>query len=268
MSGSVRLSATIMTKDSMTTLSACLESLSFCDEIIVVDDFSTDGTWEYLRSQWPRVTAFQRKLDTFSAQRRALHERVNGDWMLILDADEVATEELKDELATLLAGEPQHVVYRVPQKNMLPQTWARPVWFWTSMKRLLKTGAVHWDETPWVHAPATYSGSTGKLEGAIIHYAYDSVNHLVRKQISYGRNGARQYHAEGRKSSLFHLLWHSTSSFLKYYVLKGLFRFGAGGFIVAAAQALHVFQKYAVLWELQTRRGEIEERDQVPLESA
>jgi hypothetical protein len=252
----------------MATLPACLASLAFCDEIVVVDDYSTDGTWEYLASQAPKVTAFQRRLDTFSAQRRALHERVSGEWMLILDADEVATDELKKELQTLLAGSPRHVAFRVPQKNMLPEAWARPVWFWTSMKRLLKTDAVHWEETPWIHAPATYSGSTGKLESGIIHYAYDSVNHLMRKQIAYGRNGARQYHAEGRKSSLFQMLWHSTSSFVKYYLFKGLFRFGAGGFIVSAAQALHVFQKYAVLWELQTRRAEIVERDQVPLESA
>jgi glycosyltransferase involved in cell wall biosynthesis len=256
-----------MTKDSMATLPACIDSLEFCDEIIVVDDYSTDGTWEYLATRAPKVSAFQRQLDSFSAQRRALHERVNGKWMLILDADEVATEELAREIESLLAGAPRHVAYRVPQKNVLPRAWARPVWFWTSMKRLLETDAVRWEVTPWIHAPATYSGSTGRLRAGIIHYAYDSVNHLMRKQISYGRNGALQYHAEGRKSSLFHLLWHPTSTFLKYYGLKGLFRFGAGGFLVAAAQALHAFQKYAVLWELRTRRDEIEERGKVPLES-
>ncbi|MCI0569864.1 MAG: glycosyltransferase family 2 protein [Myxococcaceae bacterium] len=249
-STAILLSAAVMTKDSMGTLEACLDSLDFCDEIVVVDDFSTDGTWEYLQSRGGQVRAFQRKLDTFASHRRALAEATRGEWILIVDADERAMPGLGEEVRDVLRRGARHDAYHVPQKNVLPDHWERPVFFWTSQKRLLRKGRVRWADSQWVHVPAIHEGKAGRLTHGLHHRSYDSVSHLLRKQLVYAQSSARHFHARGRRASMLRACLHTAGAFLKFYVAKRLFRFGMGGLTVASALAFHAFAKYALLWEL------------------
>ena len=184
--------------------------------------------------------------------------------MLIVDADEAATPELAQELKALLASNPAHVAYRVPFKNLLPEAWGTGGYFWTSQKRLLKRGAVRWSDSQWVHVPAEHEGKAGRLRHGLIHRPFDSLSHLIRKQVSYGTSGAQHFHAVGRHSSLLRTWVHTAGAFLKYYVFKGLFRFGVGGFAAASGLALNVLLKYSLLWELENSRGPIPERAAVP----
>ncbi|ATB32130.1 glycosyltransferase family 2 protein [Melittangium boletus] len=259
----ILLSAAVMTKNSLRTLKDCLDSLDFCDEIVVVDDHSTDGTWEYLQSRGGKVRAFQRKLDTFASHRRAMCSRARGQWVLIVDADENALPGLGEEIRELLSQNPRHDAYHVPQKNTLPDHWPRPVHFWTSQKRLLRLGKVRWADSEWIHVPAIHEGKAGRLKHGLRHRSYDSVSHLLRKQISYAQSGARHFHSLGRRASLMKACTHSTGAFIKFYLLKGLFRFGMGGLTVATALSFHAFAKYAFLWELGSGVAE-SERELVP----
>ena len=252
----VLLSAAVMTKDSLRTLRECLDSLDFCDEIVVVDDHSTDGTWEYLQSRGGKVRAFQRALDTFAAHRRALCAEARGAWVLIVDADEMALPGLGEEVRELLGrGAPPHDAYHVPQQNILPAHWPRPVYFWTSQKRLLRRDKVRWADSEWIHVPALHEGTAGRLRHGLRHRSYDSVSHLLRKQVSYAQSGARHFHALGRRASMGKACTHSVGAFFKFYLFKGLCRFGMGGLTVAVALAFHVFAKYALLWELNASGG-------------
>jgi glycosyltransferase involved in cell wall biosynthesis len=247
----ILLSAAVMTKDSLRTLKECLDSLDFCDEIVVVDDHSTDGTWEYLQSRGGKIRTFQRKLDTFASHRRALCAQARGQWVLIVDADEKALPGMGEEIRELLSrGSPPHDAYHVPQKNTLPDHWPRPVYFWTSQKRLLRLGKVRWEDSEWIHVPAVHEGKAGRLKHGLAHRSYDSVSHLLRKQISYAQSGAKHFHALGRRASLAKACTHSIGAFFKFYFFKGLFRFGMGGLTVATALSFHVFAKYALLWEM------------------
>ena len=260
------ITAAVMTKNSMGTLPACIESLSFCERIVVMDDFSDDGTWEYVQALGEHVTCVQRKLDTFVGQRRAMCSHVKTDWVLIVDAVEVALEGLAEEICSLLDRGPSATAYHVPQKNVLPKHWPEPVHFWTSQKRLLNLTDVHWDDSNWIHVPALHSGSAGRLEHGLKHHSYDSMMHLLRKQLYYGESGGMHFHGKGKSVSLIGVWVRMIATFFKHYLFKGLFRFGFGGFSVACAFAFYVFAKYAFLWEYNSGRAE-SERSLVPGEN-
>lgn len=268
-SPATRLSGCVMTKNSLHTLKACLDSIeSFCDEVVVVDDHSDDGTWEYLleRGQRGKVRPLRRKLDTFAAHRRWLASQAQGQWLLIVDADEEALPGMGDEILQLLNTNPGEDAFHVPQKNVLPDHWPRPVWFWTSQKRLLRKSSVHWADSNWVHVPALHQGPAGRLRHGLLHHSYDSVMHLLKKQLYYAQSGSK--HWKGKKhSSLFTIIIKTLGAFLKYYLFKGLVRFGTGGFVVAFALAIHAFSKYALLWE-ENKGAVIHERAEVPGESS
>lgn len=259
----IRLSAALSTKDSMATLPACLDSLDFCDEIVVVDDHSTDGTWEHLQARGGKVRPFQRRLDSLARHRRALVEQTRGQWLLIVDADEAALPGLGDEIIALLDSEPRQDAFHVPQKNLLPAHWPRSVHFWTSQKRLLRKGAISWSDSQWVHTPAVHRGRAGRLRHGLLHHSFDSVMHLTRKQLAYGRSGAQHFHRRGRKAGFWTTVGHTLGAFLKYYLGKGLVWRGMGGFVVAFSHAFYAFTKYALLWELSHGRAE-SERSAVP----
>ena len=255
-----------MTKDSMATLESCLASLAFCDEIVVVDDYSSDGTWEFLQTQGGKVRCFQRRLDTFVAHRRALCERAQGDWILLVDADECALDGLGEELRGLIAEGPQHDAYFLPLRNVLPRQWPRPVHFSTTQKRLFRRGGVWWEDSTWIHVPALHKGKAGNLRHGVEHRIYDSMPHMIRKQVAYGQSGARHLYGCGKKSAgALGVARHMAAAFAKFYLVKGLWRQGMGGLCVALAKAFYVYVKYAALWELEATGGvAIAERRQVP----
>jgi (heptosyl)LPS beta-1,4-glucosyltransferase len=243
----MKLSATVMSHDSIATLPRCLSSLEFCDEIVVVDDASTDGTWEFLQTQ-PKVVALKRTLDTFSRQRAFLKQHVRGAWMLIVDADEEVSPALADEIRRVVAGATPHAAFRVPMKNLLPAHWTTKVHYYDHQKRLLRADAASWPESSSIHAPASIRGSLGRLRGHIVHHSFDSLGHLVRKQLSYAESGARAL--AGRPSpSGVRIAGRSLGAFFKFFVVKGLFRFGAPGLIAAVSLALQTFLKLSLRWE-------------------
>lgn len=246
----MRLSACVMTKNSMRTLPACLDSIEpFVDEVIVVDDRSTDGTWEYLQRRAGKIRPLTRELDTFAGQRRFMCGQASGEWLLVVDADEEALPGLGDEVRRVVDSNPEPDAFHVPQQNVLPAHWPRPVHFWTSQKRLLRNGKVAWPDADWVHTPVTHAGRAGRLRHGLRHRSYDSVMHLLKKQLYYGQSGAKHYGRRGKRSSYAIIVAKTLFAFAKYFVLKGLFRFGAGGFVVAFSLAFYDFAKYALLWE-------------------
>jgi glycosyltransferase involved in cell wall biosynthesis len=261
----MQLSGCVMTKNSLRTLAACLDSIErFCDEVVVVDDGSTDGTWDYLleRRQGGKIRPLRRALDTFASQRRWMVSQAKGEWVLIVDADEEALPGLGDEVLGVLASKPARDAFYVPQKNVLPAHWPKPVWFWTSQKRLLRKERVRWDDSNWVHVPALHHGKAGRLRHGLLHHSYDSVMHLLKKQLYYAQSGSRHWTLK-KTSGFSTIVLRTLSAFVKYYFVKGLVRFGTGGFVVAFSLAVHGFSKYALLWEANLG-AVVDERGAVP----
>jgi hypothetical protein len=101
------------------------------------------------------------------------------------------------------------------------------------------------------------------LKHGLLHHSFDSVTHLLRKQLAYARSGAEHLHAEGRRSGLALTVVKTAAAFFKFYVIKGLLRFGMGGLVVASSLAFYDFAEYAQLWELSSGRP-ADERAEVP----
>lgn len=175
-------------------------------------------------------------------------DQARGQWVLIVDADEAALPGLGEEVHRLLAGNPKSDAYHVPQKNLLPAHWPSPVWFWTSQKRLLRRGKVRWADSSWVHVPALHDGRAGRLRHGLVHHSYDSVMHLLKKQLYYAQSGAKHWRSR-KPSGLLVCTAATFIAFWKYYLFKGLLRFGMGGMVVSLALSFHAFAKYALLWE-------------------
>jgi glycosyltransferase involved in cell wall biosynthesis len=246
----VRLSASVMTHNSLDLLPRCVEALAFCDEVVLVDDHSTDGTLEWAQAQGERVRVVHRRLDNLPSQRRFQQETARGEWLLIVDADEVVTPELAREIRAAIDAPGAPDAFHVPQKNLLPAFWPRPVRFFTSQKRLMRRAAVTWGEAEWVHAPVVHPGRAGRLRGHLVHWSFDSVPHLLKKQLHYGLSTARHLHRQGKRTSLGGIVVHVAVAFFKFYFVRGLVLRGTGGFVVAASLAGSAFVKYAALWEL------------------
>lgn len=244
-----RLTASIMTHDSLALLPACVAALSFCDEIVLVDDRSTDGTQAWAAAQGLRVCS--RELDNLPNQRRFQRDTAAGEWLLIIDADEVVTPALAREIRATLDARPTADAFFLRLDNVLPAFWPRRVHYRTGQKRLLRRSAVDWAPADWVHAPVLHAGRAPWLQGHMVHHSFDSVPHLFRKQLQYGLSGGRHLHARGKRTSLFGLLGHALAAFLKFFFGRGLCWQGPGGLIVATALTGSTFIKYATLWELQ-----------------
>lgn len=246
----VHLSATLMTWNSAKTLPACLARLGFCDEIVVVDDFSTDGTWEWLSAQQDgRLKIFQHRLTTFAEQRRFLQHKAAGQWLLIVDADEEVSPELAEEILAATHSGRDVAGYSLRLRTYAPPFWKTRPWYDVFQKRLLRADRVSWPDSASVHAPAEIRGPLGRLAAPLWHSSFDSGAHFMRKQLAYAGTVAIENHARGRAGTFARAVLHGAAAFVKYYFLKGLIRFGAAGAFVAFGLSAQHFLQYFFLWE-------------------
>lgn len=242
-----RLSATVICKDEAEKIRGCLESVRFCDEVVVVDSGSADGTLEICReladvvveADWPGHVA---------QKNRAL-DLATGEWVLPLDADERVTPELAEEIRLLLGEEPRFDGYRVNRHVHYLGRWIdHSGWYPEPRVRLFRRAKGRWGGVN-PHDEVVVEGAVGDLRGEIVHYTYDDLEDHVRTLNRFSSILAREHGARGRRFSWASLCLRPPLEFLKKYVLKRGFLDGAPGFFVAVLSAFYVFLKFAKLWE-------------------
>lgn len=260
----VPLSGLVVCRDEAARIGPCLESLRFCDEIVVVDSGSTDGTLEIATRFGARV--FERPFESINDQKEFGREVARGAWLLNLDADEVVTPPLQEEITRVLAnGDDDGVdAYRIPFRNHFRSVWVRRSGYYPDPHvRLIRRTRARWDRSAPVHDKILVDGRTGMLRGHINHYSFESISDFIHKSNTYASSFATRAHANGRRAGFFTIAMHTLGRFLKAYVVKGGFLEGALGLTISGLQAYEVFQKYVRLWELnrfpsvegETRRG-------------
>ncbi len=244
------ISAFIVCCNEERNIRRCLESVRWCDEILVIDSGSTDQTLEICREYTQRI--FERPWPGFVAQKQFGLEQCRGEWILNLDADEEVSPELRDEI--LRAIEPPHsdglngfqlsrVVF------YLNRWWRKGGWYPEYRLRLCRRAATTWGgKDP--HEKATVVGRTKRLKGELRHYTYSDMGHQIRSLNNYSSTAARSMFENGKKASMIKLLFNPPARFLKFYLVKRGFREGLPGLIVALLESYYVFMKYAKLWEL------------------
>jgi glycosyltransferase involved in cell wall biosynthesis len=248
----VPLTATVITRDEAANIDACLASLVWADEILVVDCHSTDDTASRARARGARVIV--RDWPGYAAQKNFAASEARHDWILSVDADERVTPELADEICRVIGSGADRAGYRVPRLTWHLGKWIRTTdWYPDYQLRLYDRRRADWPARP-VHESVHANGPVGQLTHDLQHFAYRDVSHHHQTMDRYTTLAARQLHADGRRAGLLDLVLHPPAAFVRNYVLRRGVLDGAAGFIISAMNAYYVFLKFAKLYELgQTR---------------
>ncbi len=246
------ISTVVLTHNSEKTLGNTLGSLGFSDEIIVVDDESTDKTRQIARMY--KATVFERSLnDDFSAQRNYGLEKAKGDWVLFIDADEIVPSSLVREIETVTSAS---------NKNISGYFISRQDYFGgrglkhgeTShvlLLRLAKKYAGVWIEP--VHETWRVTEKTGILKNPIHHLPHNDVAQFLSKINRYSSIRAKFLYAQGKRSSLWQIILYPPAKFFVNYVVKLGFLDGMQGLIMAIMMSFHSFLVRTKLWTLERR---------------
>lgn len=248
MSKTLPISIIVITKNESARLAACLDSVPWAGEIVVVDDFSTDDTVELAKRYTPRVV--QRKMEVEGRHRNFAHDQARFDWILSLDADERVSPELTAEILELFASEPAFDLYAIPRRNFIGKRWIRwGGWYPSTQVKLFKRSAFRWEETT-VHPRALADRPCGSLRGDILHYSYRNLEDFVEKLNRQTTLEVQKWVLDGRRMTLGKALWRSGDRFYRSYVSKKAYRDGLWGLTVSVMASLYQFLSYAKFWQV------------------
>lgn len=242
-----KISVFIVTFNEERNIRRCLESVKFCDEIIVVDSGSGDQTVEIARSYGAKV--IERAWPGFVEQKRFALEQCQHEWVLNLDADEELSPELSAEIKGLLSASNQALNgYQISRLvYFLGRWWKRGGWYPEYRLRLMRRVFTTWGGID-PHERAIVSGQIGYLKAHLHHYTYSGLSQQIQTLNRYSDTAAEQMFKQGRKTNLFEIFTRPIIRFIKFYFIKLGFLEGIAGLIVALNESFYVFLKYSKLW--------------------
>ena len=244
----VACSVIIAAKDEAAEIGDCIASVSWADEVIVVENDSADDTVAIARDKGAVV--FSHPFTTIGRQRNAAIARAKHPWILVVDADERGTPQLAAEIADVLGTDGPTVAYRVRRRNFfLGREIRHGGWERDRPVRLFRN-RMRYDERP-VHEHVMTDGPVGDLREPFIHYPYASLGEYFAKLERYSGWWAEQSLARGKRTRAWTIALKPPARFVSMYVFRAGFLDGAAGVILAAMAAMSVAAKYARLWELQ-----------------
>lgn len=247
-----RLSVTIIALNEAAKLPRTLQSLSFADEVVIVDSGSTDGTPEIAQKLGARVV--RQPWMGFGRQKNFAASQTTHDWVLNLDADEVVTPELAVEIRGWLDRQPSGILpgmLAIPRKTYFGDRWIRfGGWYPNYVKRLSHRAHSRWSEAE-IHEELEGGGAITLASCPMLHYSFDSIDDQVRTNLRYARLGAGELRKAGRRFSLARLLLKPISKFLECYFWKLGCLDGRLGLVIAVNAAHSMFLRQAFLLEQQ-----------------
>lgn len=244
----IPVSVVVITKNEEENIADCLKSAAWADEVIVLDDNSTDATVDVAKRFTDKV--FSRKMDIEGVHRNYAYGLAKNDWVLSLDADERISEELVDELRRLFGGELKDKAYTIPIKAFIGKRWIRYAgWYPAPKVRLFDKRFFKYEEVE-VHPRVFIQGSCGHLTKDIIHYSYRNYHDFFASLNNQTTLEARKWFNEKRKINFIKMYRKALSRFLKAYVQKAGFKDGLLGFTVSWGGALYQFMSYVKYKEM------------------
>jgi glycosyltransferase involved in cell wall biosynthesis len=245
----LRVSATIITLNEAEHIAAAIDSVSWADEIIVVDSGSTDGTVDIARAK--NVTVTTRAWTGYADQKNHAASLAAHDWIFSLDADERVTPPLAAEVQALLQSTPPKRAYRVPRVSFHLGRWIRTTDFYPDYQtRLYDRRAGSWHGR-YVHESVHVDGGAGYLQHELEHYSFRDLSDQVARINHYSSLAARQMYDRGRRASPVDIFLHPPAAFIRNYLLRRGFLDGSAGLLISIANSYSVFLKFAKLWELE-----------------
>jgi len=256
-SGSKRratISAFIVCMNEERQIERCLKSVSWCDEIVIIDSGSTDRTLEIARKFTPHI--FHRTWSGYVEQKAFGLEKCSSEWILNLDADEEVSDQLRDSIISSLVKDSLstdsnrvngYFISRVV--FFMGRYWDKGGWYPEYRLRCCRKSATTWGGVD-PHEKASVKGRTAKLAGELYHYTFSDLTDQVRRANTLSGNAAFTLYNLGERAKLSDLVFRPIFRFIKFYLFKKGFLEGKAGLVVACIEAGQVFLKYAKLWEL------------------
>lgn len=244
-----KITAVIIAKDSASSISKCLDSVSFCNQIVVIDNDSTDDTAKIAKEKKAEVFNFSG--DDFSELRNYGLKKVNGDFILYIDSDEVIDDVLKTEILKILDEANPKSSYYLIRKNFYFGNFPWPGD--EKIERLfLKANLKGWHGR--LHESPTVEGKKGVLKGYLLHFTHKDLTSMLNKTIEWSKTEAElRYKTNHPQMSWWRFPRVMTSAFLDSYIKKGGYKAGTIGIIESIFQSYSAFITYARLWEIQKK---------------
>jgi glycosyltransferase involved in cell wall biosynthesis len=237
-----RITGCVITRNEEGRIRACLESLSFCDELVVVDSHSTDRTREIAAECGARV--IERDWPGYRSQKQFAVDAAAHEWILFLDADERVSTELAAEIAALRSAGTDRAAFRLPFRSIY---FGRELRFGDAARethvRLFDRRSCRFAGHE-IHEKVEVAGTTGRLRGTVLHDSYRSLEHQLTKLATYAHLMGEAMHAQGRRGSVTKLLLNPLWRFVRGYLFRLGMLDGWRGLAVSIADANYVRQKY------------------------
>jgi glycosyltransferase involved in cell wall biosynthesis len=244
----VSLSVIVITKNEALNIQACLQSVLFADQLLVLDSGSTDGTVERANEMGAEVS---QSLDWpgFGTQKNRVLALARCDWVLSIDADERLSPELQAEIKSVLI-KPQFDVYTFPRlSSYCGQNMHHSGWYPDRVIRLFRRGTAKFSDDL-VHEKIITSQAIGHLKEHLHHESFTSFEAVLDKANRYSTAGAQTLFKQGKKASLGKALGHGLWAFLRTYLLRLGFLDGRMGLVLAISNAEGTYYRYLKLWLL------------------
>ncbi len=248
-----RLSVILITHNEAHNIEGCLESVSFADEVVVVDSGSTDGTVALAQARGARVVCTG-DWPGFGPQKNRALDYAVGDWVLSIDADERVTPELRASILEVLA-QPTFDAWALNRRSSFcGQYMAHSGWSPDWVVRLVRRGTARFSASL-VHERLEPSGPVGRLRGRLLHESMRDFESVIDKLDRYSTAGAQALMARGVRGSMGKSLGHGLWAFIRTYFVRLGFLDGRLGLALAISNAEGTYYRYLKLWLMQRPGG-------------
>lgn len=246
-----KLSVVIISKNEEKNIRRCLESVVFADEIILIDSQSEDSTITIAEEFGAKIYSPEWK--GYGPAKQEGVRRTTYDWILSIDADEVVSTSLKEEIVSVLNSDNILSGYYLPRCTNFLGKWIRHSgWYPDYILRLFNKSQGNFNDAV-VHEKVILKGSTGQLKNDLLHYSYPTLEDYFDKFNIYTTIGAEELHKRGKDASWARILIKPLAQFIKQFILKTGFLDGPEGFMISFLSSVAVMVKYTKLRALNTK---------------
>lgn len=254
----IKISVVVSAYNEEKNIENCLKSLKFADELIVIDNGSTDRTAELAKKYADKILTQKNDPQKIDIQKNLGIEKATGDWILIVDADEHVSEELAKEIkSTVESDANNHIAgYWIPRKNYIFGKWIENAgWYPDPQLRLVKKGKGKYSLIH-VHEPIKIEGETGDLKNHIIHNNYESIAQFIAKTSLYAQNEAEFLLKNGYQFTYLDAIRFPLKEFLNRFFARKGYKDGLHGLMLSLLMAFYHFLIFSFIWE---KKGFVEE---------
>lgn len=246
------LSVAIITHNEENNIRAALESVRWADEIVVVDSGSTDRTQEICREYTDKIYSFE--WHGFSEQKNRAVSFTTQPWILVLDADERVTEELKKEILDIIKDKSSGDGYYLPRKNYFGERWIKHGGWWPDYTlRLFRRGRGSFEPRE-VHEAVKIDGPAAYFKNPLLHYTYKNTGDFFKRMETYSVLAAKELFKKGRRANIFDIIFRPPATFFRMFFFQLGILDGIYGIILAYLYSVYTYKKYSKLRKIESRK--------------